>query len=86
LVAALQSPKERVPAAVAILNRGWGLPVQPVEGEGAQSITFMHLIAARACSDRMAAERVAGNAGTTIDAEAEPQPLTIADLTEPALE
>jgi hypothetical protein len=33
LVDALKNPKERVPAAVALLNRGWGMPKQPIEGD-----------------------------------------------------
>lgn len=33
LVAALQCPKERVAAAVALLDRGWGRPTQPVEAD-----------------------------------------------------
>jgi hypothetical protein len=32
LVNALRSPKERVPAAIALLDRGWGKPTQTVEG------------------------------------------------------
>ena len=33
LVAALRSPRERVPAAVALLDRGWGKPPQAITGE-----------------------------------------------------
>lgn len=33
LVTALDNPRERVPAAVALLDRGWGRPSQPVEGD-----------------------------------------------------
>jgi hypothetical protein len=33
LVEALNNPRERVPAAVALLERGWGKPVQPIEGD-----------------------------------------------------
>ena len=33
LVAALKRPKEAVPAAVALLNRGWGLPKVTVEAD-----------------------------------------------------
>jgi hypothetical protein len=33
LVAALRSPKERVPAAVALLDRGWGKPKITIEGD-----------------------------------------------------
>jgi hypothetical protein len=33
LVAALSQPRERVAAAVALLDRGWGKPKQPMTGE-----------------------------------------------------
>ena len=48
LVLALDDPKTRVPAATAILDRGFGRPMQPVvdETEGT-SLTLLHLIAAR---------------------------------------
>jgi hypothetical protein len=32
-VKALASPRERVPAAIALLNRGWGMPRQQVSGD-----------------------------------------------------
>jgi hypothetical protein len=87
LVEALGDPKLKVQAAVALLDRGWGKPVQAIgPADDAQSITFMHLIAARACSDRMAAERVAENAGTTINATAETSSGVIDLLVQPALE
>lgn len=34
LVLALDDPKTRVPAAVALLDRGYGKPAQPVDGDG----------------------------------------------------
>jgi hypothetical protein len=37
LVDALRSPKERVPAAVALLDRGWGKPTVTIEGNLAQT-------------------------------------------------
>jgi len=33
LLLALKSVKTRVPAAVALLDRGWGKPSQPIEGD-----------------------------------------------------
>lgn len=33
LVQALKNPRERVPAAIALLDRGWGKPVQMVSGD-----------------------------------------------------
>jgi hypothetical protein len=60
-----------VPAAVALLNRGYGLPVQPIEGEGAQSLTLLHLIAAKEVSDHI--ERIlARNDTTPLVIEGEP--------------
>ncbi len=42
LVAALSDPKARVPAAVALLDRGFGRPMQATEVTGAEggAITF----------------------------------------------
>ena len=43
LVAALASPRERVSAAVALLDRGWGKPAQHIGGDAEAppvSITF----------------------------------------------
>lgn len=33
LVLALRSPRERVPAAIALLDRGWGKPAQMITGD-----------------------------------------------------
>lgn len=33
LVLALRSPRERVPAAIALLDRGWGKPAQMISGD-----------------------------------------------------
>jgi HEAT repeat protein len=38
LVDALRSPKERVPAAVALLDRGWGKPSQTITGPNGDSL------------------------------------------------
>lgn len=38
LVKALQSPRERVPAAIALLDRGWGKPVQMVSGDASRPL------------------------------------------------
>lgn len=46
LVAALKRPKEAVPAAVALLNRGWGLPKQTIETDSTNPI-LLHLLAAQ---------------------------------------
>jgi hypothetical protein len=49
LVAALKRPKEAVPAAVALLNRGWGLPKQIIETDPTNPL-LMHLLAAQQVS------------------------------------
>jgi hypothetical protein len=65
LVKALENPKERVPAAVALLNRGWGLPRQSIETDPATSAIGLHLLAAQAISAQL------------IQRQSEPQPRTI---------
>jgi hypothetical protein len=85
-VDALKRPKEAVPAAVALLNRGWGLPTQPITGEGPQPITVMHLVAAREVSEEIQRALEAANGTTpppTIDAAPSQEP---PDLCAPALE
>jgi len=90
LADALKDPKTRVPAAVALLNRGYGLPTLPIEGS-AQNISFLHLVAAREISDRLQAELQAeqrnGSALRVIDGTAETStPDEPIDLVKPALE
>lgn len=71
LVEALKSPRERVPAATALLDRGWGKPQQRIEvGADAEAIG-LHLTAARA----LVAAWEAGQAEAAppqIEARAEP--------------
>ena len=67
LVKALENPKERVPAAVALLNRGWGLPRQTIETDPAASPILLHLVAARTTSEELCATL----AQHTIDGHAE---------------
>jgi hypothetical protein len=38
LVAALRNERERVPAAVALLDRGWGKPTQAITGANGESL------------------------------------------------
>jgi hypothetical protein len=72
LVAALKRPKEAVPAAIALLDRGWGEPTLSISSE--QSITSLHLVAARLVGEKLQAEL-----GVT-PPPSEPQP-NIIDLT-----
>jgi hypothetical protein len=40
LTAALNNPRERVAAAIALLDRGWGKPKQPLIGDGERPIAI----------------------------------------------
>jgi hypothetical protein len=53
LVEALKRPKEAVPAAVALLDRGWGRPKQTIETDQSTSPILLHLLAARAVSQQL---------------------------------
>jgi hypothetical protein len=70
LVEALKRPKEAVPAAVALLNRAWGMPVATIHAQS-QS-TVLHLLAAQALGRELQAEL-----GAPATASAEPQPAVI---------
>jgi hypothetical protein len=56
LVAALSRPKEAVPAAIALLDRGWGKPRQTIETADGTSSLMLHLEAAMRVSAQMQAE------------------------------
>ena len=56
LVEALKRPKEAVPAAVALLDRGWGKPKQMIETDSSASPIALHLIAAQLMSAELVAE------------------------------
>lgn len=83
LSAMIDSEDERISlsACVYVLDRGFGKPVQAVTGDNtAASITFLHLIAARAASDAVhAAPQLEG----VVSNETTREPV---DLTAPALE
>jgi hypothetical protein len=79
-----EDPRMRYAAATALLDRGYGRQVQAIaSSDNAESLTFLHLIAARAVSRQLADERpmINGNNPVTINGHAEP-----IDLTSPALE
>jgi HEAT repeat protein len=67
LVTALSNPRERVAAAVAILDRGWGKPLQVVHAQNES--TVLHLLAAQATPPQM---MTAPEPHTTIDGRATP--------------
>ena len=51
LVAALRSPRERVPAAVALLDRGWGKPPQAIVGADGGNLAVMLVTGVRRAID-----------------------------------
>lgn len=76
LVAALKRPKEAVPAAIALLNRGWGLPKQTIETDPTNPI-LLHLLAATSVSAQPVA---ALGEQRTINGRAEPAEPVDGDL------
>jgi hypothetical protein len=68
LVEALKRPKEAVPAAIALLNRGWGLPRQTIETNDTANPIGLHLLAAQLVS----AEILAAMEQRTINGHADP--------------
>jgi hypothetical protein len=94
LVLALNDPDSRVAVTAAgmLLDRAWGKPKQEIKTDDAtQSITFLHLTAARAVSNSLAAEREAAERQLkeppVINGEVtDKQAATPIDLMVPALE
>jgi hypothetical protein len=89
LVAALKRPKEAVPAAVALLNRGWGLPRVSVEGVDSADFTILHLLAAKSVAAELQRAVAVGLPPTVnLDAVAKAGPADLARLATlpPALE
>jgi hypothetical protein len=80
LVKALENPKERVAAAVALLDRGWGRPRQIVETTDGTSPLLMHFWAATAVSKQLQAELQQRGGRPTIDGHLEPAEPPPADL------
>jgi hypothetical protein len=54
LVACLEDPRHKVAAATALLDRGWGKPVQPLQSENQTAV--VHLVAAQHISRELIAE------------------------------
>lgn len=48
---------QQVPAAIAILDRGWGKPKQVIEAEGGVTNVTLHLLAAQLVSEQLAAQQ-----------------------------
>jgi hypothetical protein len=44
LIICMRNPKERLPAAIAILDRAWGKPKQVIEAEGGVGVNVALLI------------------------------------------
>jgi hypothetical protein len=90
LVQALQDEdtRNRITAASMILDRGWGKPAQTVtDATTGETVTFLHLVAMRAFSDELNAQRVVDgdvvSRETTTDNTTQSQPR---NLMEPATE
>jgi hypothetical protein len=78
-------PRIRLQAAVAILDRGFGKPAQTITTpDEALSITFLHLIAARANSENINGHRVID--ATVADETNDVASATTPDLMAPATE
>ena len=71
LASALKDPKLKVAAAVALLNRGWGLPRQTIETD-ASSPLILHWLAATRVSAELQQEFQRHGARPTINGNAEP--------------
>jgi hypothetical protein len=87
--ALLDSDDERIrmAALTALLDRGFGRPVQAIAAtDNATSLTFLHMVAMRAFSDELAAERETAENGKTINAEPTKAPTAPRNLMESALE
>ena len=78
--------KVALPATIYLLNRGFGMPPAKIEGIAPQSISVLHLIAAKEVTDEIMRALEAANGTTpppTIDAALSQEP---PDLCTPALE
>jgi hypothetical protein len=87
LVRALDDNDSRVAVTAAgmILDRGWGKPKQEIASEHPEGVTFLHLVAMRAFSDELNAQRVVdGNVST--DTSDNTDVSTPRNLMEPATE
>jgi hypothetical protein len=79
-------PKVRLAAVVALWDRGFGKPSQTVtDATTGETVTFLHLVAMRAFSDELNAQRVVdGNVST--DTSDNTDVSTPRNLMEPATE
>jgi hypothetical protein len=64
------SPRDRVPAAIALLDRGWGKPKQQLEVSADADAIGLHLVAARA----LVAAFDGVDAPTTIEGQVDGEP------------
>jgi hypothetical protein len=69
LVAALKRPKDAIPAAIALLDRGFGRPKQMIETNDPSSPMLLHLLAAQHVSADLIAALERRN---TINGHADP--------------
>jgi hypothetical protein len=77
LIVCMRNPKERLPAAIAILDRGWGKPKQVIEAEGGDALsnTALHLLAAKLVSEEIM-QRYAEQQQSPATLDAKPEPST----------
>jgi hypothetical protein len=68
------SPRDAVPAAIALLDRGWGRPKQQLEVSADADAIGMHLTAARAAIVAALAD-AAGATPATIEHQADGEPI-----------
>lgn len=81
LIVCMRNPKERLPAAIAILDRGWGKPKQVIEGSPDGSPIALHLLAAKLVSEEILMQQ---QSPTTIDAEPANVPANLLDAPIPS--
>jgi hypothetical protein len=69
----MKRERDAVPAAIALLDRGWGRPKQQLEVSADADAIGMHLVAARAAIVAALAD-AAGATQTTIEHQADSEP------------
>jgi hypothetical protein len=80
-----EDTRNRITAANMILDRGWGKPAQTVtDATTGEQVTFLHLVAMRAFSDELNAQRVVD--GNVVADATNDTPNAPRNLMEPATE
>lgn len=71
----MKRERDAVPAAIALLDRGWGRPKQQLEVSADADAIGMHLTAARAAIVAALADAAGATLPTTIEHEADGEPV-----------